>query len=566
VLILYEIFKSQPWRGSDRTYFYTLDTKQDLFLDERIFTKNSIGQNSALPLKTDYQLADDDNDGLTNVFEKQYLNSKTLFNKPDTDGNGILDSDEDTDADGLTNFEEQALKTNPLKQDTDNDKLSDYDEYAIQTDPLNPDSDNDGILDGDETFETKLSTQSGISMSMIGKGNIAGKCSITEKKPNHCISKMAGLVSDIFDLKSEIHFDNAELRIPLTSDIINGSHNIADLRLAHIDYQSSKIEIPENQQIIKRGNYLFASLNHFSHYAVINYPVFKESFSKEFHGSTRLKKVDNTEVRNDDGSIDLIITLDSSGSMQKNDPSFLRISAAENLIDQMEYTRDQIAVLDFDQTAKVIHQLSSDFESVKQSMIQIDASGKTNISDALIQSLEQLSDSRANVQAVILFSDGNSSVSERVLSLIPKADIQIYTIGLGTNINEDLLKKIAELSNGQYYKVDNAGDIQIPFDIISKASIDKDMDGLSDNAETNGILTWLGSVVYSDPHVRDSDGDGLSDGEEIFAVGINDNGEKVYKMISDPELVDSDNDGVSDYDELYPADGQEIGNPLIADY
>ena len=109
----------------------------------------------------------------------------------DTDGDGIPDSqDSDDDNDGLSDAEEQALGTDPLKPDTDddgtgdasdncplrantgqqdtdgdgrgdacdadddNDGLSDGAEAGLGTDPLNPDSDGDGHDDGEDAFPT----------------------------------------------------------------------------------------------------------------------------------------------------------------------------------------------------------------------------------------------------------------------------------------------------------------------------------------------------------------------------------------------------------------------------
>lgn len=59
----------------------------------------------------------------------------------------------DSDADGLTDAEEQKLGTNPFDPDTDHDGLTDYDEVKVyHTDPLNPDTDFDGLKDGAEVF------------------------------------------------------------------------------------------------------------------------------------------------------------------------------------------------------------------------------------------------------------------------------------------------------------------------------------------------------------------------------------------------------------------------------
>ncbi|MCK4744688.1 hypothetical protein KAS41_01355 [Candidatus Parcubacteria bacterium] len=57
----------------------------------------------------------------------------------------------DQDREGLYDFEEKKIGTDPNNHDTDNDGLDDYYEVRIyRTDPLNPDTDNDGYSDGEE--------------------------------------------------------------------------------------------------------------------------------------------------------------------------------------------------------------------------------------------------------------------------------------------------------------------------------------------------------------------------------------------------------------------------------
>jgi len=62
------------------------------------------------------------------------------------------------------------------------------------------------------------------------------------------------------------------------------------------------------------------------------------------------------------------------------------------------------------------------------------------------------------------------------------------------------------------------------------ASVDTDGDGLSDNDELN--------VYGTNPNVADTDGDGLNDGNEVNVTGTN------------PNIADTDGDGLNDGDEL----------------
>lgn len=110
-------------------------------------------------------LADPDNDGLTNKEEKQL---GTDPHNADTDGDGLSDGDEvnkyhtnplkaDSDGDGLSDKDEvMQYHTDPNKADTDGDGLNDNDEILkYKTDPLKADTDGDGLSDGDEVMKYK---------------------------------------------------------------------------------------------------------------------------------------------------------------------------------------------------------------------------------------------------------------------------------------------------------------------------------------------------------------------------------------------------------------------------
>lgn len=103
--------------------------------------------------------SDPDEDGLNSYNE--FL-AGTNPKKPDTDGDGIADGQEDRDKDTLQNAIEQAVHTNPARKDTnrngkadgsedrDGDGLTNIIEQRTGNDPRDTDTDDDGTIDGDE--------------------------------------------------------------------------------------------------------------------------------------------------------------------------------------------------------------------------------------------------------------------------------------------------------------------------------------------------------------------------------------------------------------------------------
>jgi heat shock protein beta len=83
-----------------------------------------------------------DHDGLTNVQERKLTKMGIPSDKKvaDTNGNGIVDGQEDSDGDGLTNAQEFEDSTDPTDTDSDDDGISDDQE----------DADDDGIANVDD--------------------------------------------------------------------------------------------------------------------------------------------------------------------------------------------------------------------------------------------------------------------------------------------------------------------------------------------------------------------------------------------------------------------------------
>lgn len=128
-----------PDPADDIDWNDTTDTDNDGLTD--VYEKNYF--------ETDPENADTDGDGLPDGYEVYYLGTDPK--KADSDDNGISDADEDFDEDSLSNLREYELGTDPCNADSDSDGLADNDEISIySTDPLKYDTDSDGVSDSDE--------------------------------------------------------------------------------------------------------------------------------------------------------------------------------------------------------------------------------------------------------------------------------------------------------------------------------------------------------------------------------------------------------------------------------
>jgi len=111
---------------------------------------NASGSSDPLWPEDDAFVLDSDLDGLTDQIENM-TGSRTRWDVPDTDGDGLLDGQEDINRNGIHDPGE----TNASNPDTDGDRVPDGKEASDGTDPTHPDTDGDGLWDGLDVFDGK---------------------------------------------------------------------------------------------------------------------------------------------------------------------------------------------------------------------------------------------------------------------------------------------------------------------------------------------------------------------------------------------------------------------------
>ena len=184
--------------------------------------------------------------------------------------------------------------------------------------------------------------------------------------------------------------------------------------------------------------------------------------------------------------IDLVLALDSSESLLKTDPTDLRRSAVRAFIEALPRGLNiRIALVDFDQSARLVQPLTDDFAQVLAKLDQLDQSGGTNIEEALQVSLEEiLAQENADVaRSIILFSDGeNSTGSAADATFRANAEaVKVHTVYLGANPTEgsELLQTIATATCANYRHAKSASQLVDIFKNIASPVPIKRMEAFS---------------------------------------------------------------------------------------
>lgn len=152
--------------------------------------------------------------------------------------------------------------------------------------------------------------------------------------------------------------------------------------------------------------------------------------------------------------IDLVLILDNSGSMYGN-PSLKSREAAKNIVNLIQ-PQDRAGVVAFHSSAWICQGLTNDTALLKSKISSIQsANGGTSIDRGISKAIE-LTNSQSQpdrTKVFILLSDGQSSANAAInqANAAAQKGIIIHTLGLGSGINESLLKTIAQTTNGTYH-------------------------------------------------------------------------------------------------------------------
>ncbi|SDB60146.1 Ca-activated chloride channel family protein [Flavobacteriaceae bacterium MAR_2010_188] len=199
--------------------------------------------------------------------------------------------------------------------------------------------------------------------------------------------------------------------------------------------------------------------------------------------------------------IDIVMAIDVSASMLAKDLQPNRLEALKSVAAQFidERPNDRIGLVEYAGESYTRTPITSDKSIVLRSLGDIQYNtvieGGTAIGMGLATAVNRLKDSRAKSKVIILLTDGvNNSgfIDPKIASeLAVEYGIKVYTIGLGTNgmalspinilpngnfqygrvqveIDEDLLKEIAEVTNGKYFRATNNRKLAEIYDEINK--------------------------------------------------------------------------------------------------
>jgi VWFA-related protein len=171
-------------------------------------------------------------------------------------------------------------------------------------------------------------------------------------------------------------------------------------------------------------------------------------------------------------SMAIVLAIDTSGSMGQGTPGRLPIDqarlAAEGFVTYVKgvdarpgASLDQIAIMSFNEKPSLLAGLSTDHNAAINAIRGFRAEPKwTSLYDAAYQAVRIAGEAQLGQRAVVLLTDGwdegpagkpGSTVTfDDVVNLARQHDVPIYPVGLGNNVDQKTLARLATLTTGSY--------------------------------------------------------------------------------------------------------------------
>ncbi len=177
-------------------------------------------------------------------------------------------------------------------------------------------------------------------------------------------------------------------------------------------------------------------------------------------------------------NIDVVFAVDVSGSMSYDIGTAKQ--AVNSFIDALD-EKDRAGLVQFNGFSQILSELTTDKNSLKSKVSSLSTSGGTAIHKGLSDALTVLNKSsntdENTYKMIIILSDGYDSVSSYestysgLINTAVNNNIVVYTVGIGSTVDTNLLTRIAGDTNGGYYHANSASEIIRIFEDIQQEEI-----------------------------------------------------------------------------------------------
>jgi VWFA-related protein len=170
--------------------------------------------------------------------------------------------------------------------------------------------------------------------------------------------------------------------------------------------------------------------------------------------------------------LSVVVTVDVSGSMSKRMDAMK--NAAADFVGRLG-EKDAAQLVSFQRKITTLTPMTTDKQGIVQAIDGLVARGDTALYDGLFTSLDLVAEHKGR-KAVVLLSDGvdddgtgkplSKSTIQQALEHAAEINVPVFVIGLGTELDETVLKQIAGETGGRYLPAPEASQLAEVYDSI----------------------------------------------------------------------------------------------------
>jgi VWFA-related protein len=216
--------------------------------------------------------------------------------------------------------------------------------------------------------------------------------------------------------------------------------------------------------------------------------------------------------------VSIVLALDASGSMRRREGDVI---ASAGAFAAALRPHDQLAVALFADAVTFVHDLSTDRKATWEAIDGYNVSGGTALYDAVSAALTRLQQAEGR-RVVVVMTDGrdengpgtgpgSSRKLGEVLEQVKTSGATIFTIGLGTKVDEQALQQFAELSGGRALLPRSVSELNAEFQRVIEDLRRRYVVGYtSTNGERNGQWRKVDIRLTAAPQATIRSGGGYS--------------------------------------------------------
>jgi Mg-chelatase subunit ChlD len=171
--------------------------------------------------------------------------------------------------------------------------------------------------------------------------------------------------------------------------------------------------------------------------------------------------------------VSIVLVLDSSGSMDDNDPRRERVEAAQLLLESLA-PGVRGAVMDFGagvsggrRASRLLQGFTTDREALRRALERVAAAGGTPLYAAVLDALDLLADEASSQRAVVALSDGRANSDDVEVGVVRsranELGVTVFSLGLGRGLDFGELQGLAVGTGGTFGEADDASRLATVF-------------------------------------------------------------------------------------------------------